>query len=83
VTERVHPGGVARVPAEVPEEADLVVEEWVAQGRGQVREENAPVLNVERVSLMRSACPVITGNAQNAAQKWSENNSAWVGTGKG
>jgi hypothetical protein len=49
---------------------DLVGEEWAAPDGVQVRMENAPVLNVERVSLMKWAFPVIIGNAPNVGQKW-------------
>jgi hypothetical protein len=71
VTEKAHPGGVALGQGEVPEWEGPVEEERAAREQVQVRKENALVLNAERLSLMKSACPVILGIAQNAGKRWS------------
>lgn len=70
MTEKAHPGGAALEQGEVPEWGELGEEQWAAQEQVQVRKENALVLNAERLSLMKWACPVIIGNAQNAEKRW-------------
>jgi hypothetical protein len=70
VTEQGHPGGAILEQGEAQEWVGLLEEEWVATERARVRMENAPVLNVGRLFLMKWASPVITGNAQIAGQKW-------------
>jgi hypothetical protein len=69
VTEQALLGVVVRVPGEAQEWVDPGGEEWAAPERVQVRMENALVLNVERLSPMKSASPVIIGNAPNVGQK--------------
>jgi hypothetical protein len=70
VTEQAHPGGAVLEQGKAQEWVDPGGEEWAAPERAQVRMGNALVLNVERVSLMKWASPVIIGNALNAGQKW-------------
>jgi hypothetical protein len=70
VREQAHPGGAVLEQGEAQEWVDPVGEEWAAPERVQVRMENALVLNVERVSLMKWMSPVIIGNAPNVGQKW-------------
>ena len=70
MTGKAHPGGAVLEQGEVPEWEEPGEEEWVAQEQEQVQMENALVLNAERLSLMKWACPVIIGNAPNAEKRW-------------
>jgi hypothetical protein len=70
VTEQAQPGGVVRVPVEVPEWVELAEGEWVAPGLVQVRGENVCVQNAERLLLMKSEHPATLRNAPNAVHRW-------------
>jgi len=60
---------VVQEQAEVQEWADLAGEEWVAPEQVRVLEENACVLNVELLYLMKPESLVPSKSVQNAAQK--------------
>jgi hypothetical protein len=68
--ERVHLGVAALEAAEVLERADPEWEEWAAPGQGQDQQENAFVLNAERLLLMKSECPATIGSAPNVEKRW-------------
>jgi hypothetical protein len=67
--EQVHLGEVVQEQVEVREWADHEGEGWAAPEQVQVRMENAFVLNVELLYLMKPESLAPTSSVQNAAQK--------------